>query len=285
MEEQVLELLRATQLSAAQPRMAAELQLKTLQGDDRLPLACAAIGAHADLPVADRLAALLALKHLVNVGWSPALQDFAGKNLVSDQTKVEVRRVLLGIIYQQGGDTKVVAATAAVVAAIASADFPEEWSSLLDSLLEQVPRGADEQTQAILVVLAELVDGGLDEDAFYRYAQRIFDCLHGIVVDGSKRLMVRAHAVNVFRSSLDFVDNLKLKETSETRAFAQGVCTTWSSFFLDALREALPAFPSPEEEESSSNPEVAVTWRGVVALKIQVVLVKTTRQIGPNACR
>ena len=275
MEDQVLELLRATQLSAAQPRMAAELQLKQLHGSEPFPVALVTIGAHADIPVADRLAALVTLRHFVNTAWSPALEDFAGKVLVGDEAKAGIRRTLLSITYgvQGGSDSKVVASTAAVVAAIAGSDFPEEWPDLLDSILNQIPQSTDDQTQAILVVLGELVDGGLDEDAFYRYAQRIFDCLRGIVVDGGKRLMVRAHAVNIFRSGLDFLENLKLKEDSGIRAFADGIRQTWFQFFLEVVREALPAFPTPEQEEALSNPEIAVNWRGVVALKIQVVLV------------
>ena len=222
----------------------------------------------------------MALKNFVNTAWSPALDDFAGKVLVNDEAKSGIRRTLLSIIYgvQSVSETKVVSSTAAVVAAIASSDFPEEWPDLLDSLLNQIPQSNDDQTQSILVVLGELVEGGLDEDAFYRYAQRIFGCLHEIAVNSSKRLMVRAHAVNIFRTGLDFLENLKDKEESGTRSFADGICNAWSPFFIEAVQETLPPFPSQSEEEGSSNPEIAVSWRGVVALKIQVILVSNNQR-------
>ena len=276
----MLELLRATQLSAAEPRMAAELQLKQLHENESFSVAMVTIGAHTDIPTADRLAALVTLKNFVNTAWSPALEDFAGKVLVNDQAKSGIRRTLLSIIYgvQSVQETKVVSSTAAVVAAIASSDFPEEWPDLLDSLLNQLPQSNDDQTQSILVVLGELVEGGLDEDAFYRYAERLFGCLHEVAVNSSKRLMVRAHAVNIFRTGLDFLENLKDKEESGIRSFADSICHAWSHFFIEVVREALPAFPSQSQEEDSSNPDIAVTWRGIVALKIQVILVsRTTR--------
>ena len=272
----MLKLLRATQLSAAQPRMAAELQLKQLHGNEQFPNALVSIGAHAEIPVGDRLAALVALKHLVNTSWSPALEDFAGEVLIRTEAKPSIRQTLLRIAFgAQGGDaTKVVASTAAVIAVVASSDFPEEWPDLLDSLLGQVPQSSDDQAQAILVVLSELVDGGLDESAFYRYALPIMDALRELAVNGARRLMVRAHAVHVFRCGLDFLENLKDKEESGIRKFAEDICHAWSPFFLDALREALPAFPSPNQEEEPSNPDIAVAWRGIIALKIQVVMVR-----------
>ena len=274
MEEQVLDLLRATQLSNATPRVAAELQLKQLQGNDHFPVALVTIGTHTDIPVLDRQAALVNLKRFVNTAWSPAQEDFAGKVQVSDDTKVGIRRTLLGTIFgvQAGVDSKIIAATAAVVAAVANSDFPEEWPDLLDSILDQLPQSTDDQAQAILIVLGELVDGGLDADAFYRYAQRLFDSLHGTVVNSNMKLLVRAQAVNIFKTGLDFLENLKSKEDSGIRGFAEGICKTWSQFLLEVVREVLPSLPSPEQEEDPSNPEIAVTWRGVVSLKTQVVL-------------
>jgi importin-9 len=272
MEQQVLDLLRATQSSAAQPRTTAELELKKLYGNSAFPVALVTIGAHKEIQVSDRVAALFSLKKFVNLAWSSSLDEFAGRVLITDQAKVEVRNRLLSIVFDAEVDSRVTSAAANVIAIVAKSDFPEEWPGLLESLLGQISQGSDDQTQAILVVLGELIVGGLDEDQFYHYASALVNALQSIAVDGRRKLMVRAHAVNIFRSCFDFVENLKDKDEANIRVFAKGVCDSWTPFFLSVVKESMPTFPSADDEEHSSS-EIATAWRGVVALKIQVALV------------
>ena len=274
MEQQVLELLRASQLSAAQPRTAAEEELKKLYSNEVFPAALVTIGLHKDVSVNDRLAALLSLKNFVNLAWSPSLEDYGGRTLVRDETKEQVRNSLLSIVYDGLVDSKITSSTANIISIIAKSDFPEEWPGLLESLLNQISHGNDDQIQAILVVLGELVLGGLDEDQFYQYASVLVNALHGIAIDGNRKLMVRAHAVNIFRSCFDFVENLKDKDEENIKKFAKGVCDTWAPFFLSVVKEPMPQLPTAEEEDDNQS-EVASHWRGVVALKIQVVLVRS----------
>ena len=269
----MLDLLQASQLSAAQPRIAAEGQLKRLYGQDTFPTALVNIGTHSDIAINDRLAALLSLKGFVNVAWSPSLEDYAGSTLIRDQTKDQVRSQLLSIVFDSRVDSKITSTTANIISNIAKADFPEDWPTLLDTLLNHIRQGNDDQVQAILVVLAELISGGFDETQFYQYAGELVGVLHDVAIASSRRLMVRAHAVNVFKSCFDFVENLKDKDEDGIKTFTQSVCDSWTPFFRDVAKEPMPPLP-PKGEEESSISTVASTWRGVVALKIQVVLVR-----------
>jgi hypothetical protein len=272
MEQQILELLQATQLGAAQPRLAAEVQLKQLYNNEGYSSALVTIATHRDVAVKDRLAALISLKSFVNSAWSPSLEDFAGEILVSDPVKNTIREQLLSIVYDGEADSKITSNTAAVVAVIAKSDFPEQWPGLLDSLLHKALASTDDQIQAILVVLSELIQTSLDEDQFYHYATGLINCLHQVSTDGARKLLVRAHAVSIFRSSFDFVENLKDKDEESIRTFAKTVCDAWAPFFMDVVKEPMPEFPSKEEEENSVSGNIATQWRGVVALKIQVIL-------------
>ena len=268
----MLELLKASQLSADQPRTAAEAQLKELYASQTYPTALVTIGAHRDISVNDRLAALLSLKNFVNVAWSPSLEDYEGHVLVSNEAKDSIRARLLSIVFDDNVDSKITSSTAAAVSRIAKVDFPEEWPSLLESLLGQIPQSNDSQIHAILVVLGELISDGFDEEQFYRYTHALVDCLRGIATDGRRKLVVRAHAVNIFRSCLDFVENIKDRDEMEVVSFAKGVCGAWSTFFLDVIKEPMPDLPPAEEEAFSSGQGITTAWRGVVALKIQVTL-------------
>jgi importin-9 len=273
MEPQVLELLRASQSPAAGPRMAAELQLKELYTNEYFPGALVTIGAHKDIATPDRLAALINLKNFVNVAWSASLDDYAGQVLVSDPNKTAIREKLLAIVAQGQDDSKILAQTAAVVSKIAKADFPEEWPGLLDQLLGFAASGTDDQIHGILVVLGEVIEDALDEDQFYRCANGLVAFLHSISTDARKRLMVRAHAIRVFALCFDFVENLKDRDEDSVRGFAKNIVDSWSSFFLNAVKEPMPGFPSLTQYREAEEGEVTRNWRGVVALKVQVIQV------------
>lgn len=270
MEEQVLNLLKATQLAAPDPRKSAELQLKKLNGNPGFPTALVAIASHKNIEVNDRIAALLVLKRFVNLGWSSSLDGYEGTVQISDGSKEQVRHQLLSIALDANTDSRITSNAANVIAIIAKSDFPEEWSGLLETLLSQITQG-DNQVQAILVVLGELIDAGLDEDQFYQYGTTLVNSLQSVAVDGRRKLMVRAHAVRIFRTCFDFVENLKDKDEANIKQFARIVTENWTPFFLSVIKESMPQFPTQEEEDSSTS-EVATRWRGIVALKIQVVL-------------
>ena len=272
LEDQVLEVLRATLSSTAQTRIDAELRLKQLQHEDGYAAALVAIGAHHDVAVDDRLAALVNLKNFANTAWSPSLEDFAGHVLVPDAAKEGIRSQLLTIIFSENVNSKITAATASAVSKIAKADFPEEWPVLLDTLIEHFPRSNDDQVQGILVVLDELLSDGLDEDQFYRYANVIINSLREIAMNADRSLLVRANSTHVFRSCFDFVENLKDKEGDEIKSFTQSICDAWAPFFLHVLQEPMPQYPTAEEETNSTS-EVTKNWRGATMIKIQVVLV------------
>ena len=270
LEEQVLEILRATQASVSHTRVEAELRLKQVQQDTGYASALVTIGAHADVPPNDRLSALVALRHFVGTVWSPSLDDFDGRVLVPDEEKESIRSNLLAIVFSSHADSKVVNATAGAISKIAKADFPEEWPELVETLLQRVSRSSDDQVQGILVVLGELLSDGLDEDQFYRYSEALVSSLQHVATDASRSLLVRAHAVNIFKECFDFVENLKDKEEEGIRNFTQGVCDAWAPFFLQVLQEPMPKYPTDAEDDSS---QTAANWRGATLLKTQTLLV------------
>jgi hypothetical protein len=286
LEDQVLELLRGTQSNVGQTRMDAELRLKQLQYQDGYAGALVAIGAHSDIATNDRLAALLGLRNFANTAWSASLEDFAGRVLVPDAVKEPIRLQLLTIVFDGHLDSKITAATASVVSKIAKSDFPEEWPGLLDTLIEHIPRGSDDQVHGILVVLYELLSDGIDEDQFYRYANPVINSLRDIAVNSDRSLLVRAHSIQIFQTCFDFVENLKDKEEDEIKSFTKGVCDVWAPFFLQVLQEPMPQYPTAEEEAKNDS-EVSRNWRGATLIKTQVVLVSDTAPFArsSNHCR
>ena len=270
MEEQVLGLVAASQSTNQGTRQAAELQLKGLYTNESFPTALVTIGAHNEITTADRVAALIMLKLFIGKCWSPLLDEYEGKVLVNYDLKNDIRNRLLAIAFDGSADNKVINQTAAVITKIAKADFPEAWPTLLDSLLAQQPQSNDAQTEGILIVLGELVQGGLDEEQFYQYASVLLKYLHEVAVDTSKKLFVRAQAVYVFRACFDFIDALKEKEEYDIKGFTVALCEAWTPFFMDVMTAELPTTPTAIEENDPSSEAVA-TSRGMIALKVQIL--------------
>jgi len=270
MEQQVLELVAASQSSNQGTRQAAELQLKGLYTNESFPTALVTIGAHNEVTTTDRVAALIMLKLFIGKCWSPLLDEYEGKVLVNYDLKDDIRNRLLSIAFDASADNKVINQTATVITKVAKADFPEAWPTLLDSLLGKQTQSNDAQTEGILIVLGELVQGGLDEEQFYQYASVLLKYLHEVAVDTSKKLFVRAQAVYVFRACFDFVENLKEKEEYDMRSFTVALCEAWTPFLMDVIKAELPTTLTSKEEHDTTSEAVANS-RGMIALKVQVL--------------
>jgi len=155
------------------------------------------------------------------------------------------------------------------VSKIASADFPEQWPTLLPTLLQIIPTASDAQLHGALKVLADLVDDSLNEDQFFAVARDIMGTVYNIAIDDNRKMTLRALAVSVFRGCFDIMDMVKDEHGSEVKAFADEVLQTWSPFFLQVMKLQFPLRQeSTSQDGLDREPE---TWRGIVALKLQVV--------------
>ena len=276
MEQQVLELLAATLVASAAIRTEAERHLEQLYTNETFPISLISIASHKSVTLDHRQAALLILKQLVLKKWSPSLEEFEAPEILSDATKEQIRQSLLSIATASDEERKIVAAASYVVSKIASADFPEQWPSLLPTLLNLVPQANATQLHGTLLVLGSLVEDGFDEEQFSGSAIDLVRCIYAVAVDGDKRLTTRALAVSIFRACLDTMELVYQTNKASVTQFMQELSDVWSPFFMDILKMPLPHMPT-EEEESEKGPADS-SWRGVIALKTQVVKVRRSLQ-------
>ena len=264
----MLDLLASTLDSSGPIRNEAERQLNALYSNDAFPISLISIASHKSVPLNHRQAALLYLKRLVLKIWSPSLDEYEGPETLTEPVKEQIRQSLLAIATGQGEERKVVAAASYVVGKIASADFPEQWPSLLSTLLNLVSQADSSQLYGILVVLNNLVEDGFDEEQFSASAAQLVNCLYNVAVDGQNKLTTRALAVSVFRACFDTMELVYQTNPEAVQQFMQQSSDAWTPFFLDVVKLALPQMPG-EEETGETRSE----WQGVIALKTQVVKV------------
>lgn len=273
MDQRIVDLLAATLESNAAIRTDAENQLEQLYSDEAFPLSLISVASHQSIPINVRQASLLSLKKLVLKTWSPSLEEFQGPMVIGDVTKDHLRQAILSIATSGDPERKIVAAASYVVSKIASADFPEAWPSLLPTLLQLVSQSDEAQLHGALVVLGNLVEDGFDEDQFLNSAVDLVKCIYDVATDGRKRLAARALAVSIFRACFDTLQLVYQTNKTSVKQFMQESSDAWLPFFIDVLKMPLPYMPSEEEEVQGG--DVVIHWRGVIALKTQVIKVNT----------
>ncbi|WEW57420.1 hypothetical protein PRK78_002887 [Emydomyces testavorans] len=270
MEQQLLQLLSDTQSPVHATRKSAEGQLLNLYANEHFPLSLASIASYNSVPVPLRQSALLILRTFIVSAWSSQLDEFKGQVLVNDANKAQLRRVLLELAISPEEDHRKVKASASyVVSKIASADFPDDWPDLLPTLLQTIPSSNDTQLHGALRVLSDLVETGFSEEQFFKVARELVSTLFDVATNGSRKPILRALAVSVFRACFDTLEMVLEQYKEAVKSFMDEALSGWSPFFIAILKEPLPATPSEEEEASESpGPE---QWRGLIALKLQVV--------------
>lgn len=268
MEQQVLDLLVSTLDPSGPIRTEAEHHLDSLYTNDAFPLSLVSIASHKSVPINHRQAALLTLKKLVLKLWSPSLDEYEGPGTVADTVKEQVRQGTLAIATAPDEERKIVAAASYVVSKIAGADFPEQWPTLLPTLLALVPQADATQLYGVLVVLSNLVEDGFDEEQFSGSAAELVQCLYNVAIDGQKKLMTRALAVSIYRACFDTMELVFQTNPEAVQQFMQQSSEAWTPLFLEVIKMPLPEVPSADETNG-----VRSEWQGVIALKTQVVKV------------
>lgn len=275
MDQQVVDLLAATLQPAATIRTNAEKHLVQLYSNEAFPLSLISIASHKPVPNDIRQAALLALKKVVLKTWSPSLEEFEGPVAIGDATKEQLRQAVLSLATSGDPESKIVGAASVVVSRIASADFPEAWPSLLPTLLQLVPQTDEAQLHGALVVLGNLVEDGFNEEQFSESAIALIKCIYDVAINGTKKLAARALAVSIYRACFDTMGLVYQTNKASVKQLMQHCSDAWLPFFIDVLKLPLPYLPSAEED-NQGGPAVS-DWRGVIALKTQVVKVRIGR--------
>jgi hypothetical protein len=276
MEQELLSLLADTQSSTTSTRQAAELRLKSLYSNEAFPISLTAIASHESVPVNLRQSALSVLRTFIGAGWSSMLDDFKGHVLVNDANKAQIRLALLELATTtETPERKVKASASYAVSKIASADFPDDWPELLPSLLQIIndPTTSDSALHGALKVLLDLVDTGLSEDQFFNVARDLVSALFAVATSETRRPMMRALSVAVFRSCFDTFEMVLEQHKVAIKQFVDELLGGWSPFFVATLKAPLPQAPSHEDAHKEG--EIASQWRGTIGLKIQVVKVRS----------
>ncbi|ATZ56066.1 Bckap114 [Botrytis cinerea B05.10] len=266
-EAQLLQILADTQSSADGPRRQAEIYLKSAQAEPAFPSMLASIASHSTVPSELRQAALLNLKNFTSKNWTGHDDNGNPTIQIAEGTKAEIRARMLKIATDDVDSRKIKSAASMVVSKIANVDYPDQWPDLLPTILHIIQTGSDLQLHGSLKVLADVVEESLSEDQFFSVARDIVSTVYGVAINEARLGKLRALAVSVFRGTFDIMEMVKDEHGLEVKAFAEEVLKNWTPFLVAIMKQPLP--PSPKESEEDG--PVDQQWRGIIALKLQVV--------------
>lgn len=142
-------------------------------------------------------------------------------------------------------------------------DFPDDWPTLLPTVLSVMPNGTDVQLHGALRILQDLVEESLSEEQFFTMARDIIRAVYDVALNENRKQTHRGLAVLVFRGCFDLMDIVKEDHKQEVKAFADEVLKGWLPFLEQVIKAPLPD-NGPNLE---SQPE---SWNGPIALKLQV---------------
>ncbi|KAL7629002.1 hypothetical protein AAE478_000520 [Parahypoxylon ruwenzoriense] len=263
MEDQLVQVLANTQLAAEGPRKQAELDLRHASTNPAYPLSLANIARHASISLDIRQVALSALRLFIERNWSGEHDD--GPTIpIDDSIKDQIRPMVLDLALNSADDKKIKTASSYAVGKIANVDFPEQWPSLLPTLLDIIPNGNENQLHGALIVLRDLVDESLSDDQFFSMARDIVKVVYDAAINDNRKPALRALAVSVFRGCFDLMDTVKEEHPTEVHAFAEEAMKGWFPFFHQTMKLRLP----DRDPQSAFQPD---SWNGIIALKMQVV--------------
>ncbi|EPS40195.1 hypothetical protein H072_5978 [Dactylellina haptotyla CBS 200.50] len=256
MEQKVHYLLTALQSAEEGPRRAAEGELFQLYSDDSFPIALANIAAATDLDFTGRQASIVYLRTFIDECWSPPYDKYAGPP-IKEEVKVQLRNLLLQLLSDK--ERKIRAAAAFAVSRIASYDFPEDWPSLLQDILNAIPTATDEQLHGLLKVLTDLVEDGFSEDQFFPVAHQLVEVLYHVATSEARPSTIRSLAVQAVRSCIELLEMVKDGHPGPVEQFAIKVVDVWMAFFIQVLEKPYLQLADGTSEE----------YNGLVTLKLQ----------------
>ncbi|KAJ6263790.1 hypothetical protein Dda_2362 [Drechslerella dactyloides] len=254
--EKVLYLLTALQSSDEGPRRTAERELFQLYSEDGFPIALINVAASTDFEFTGRQAAIVYLRTFIDECWQPPYDKYAGPP-IKDEVKQQVRSSLLQLLSDK--ERKIRAAAAYAVSRIASYDFPEEWPSLLQDLLEAIPAATDEQLHGLLKVLTDLVEDGFSEEQFFAVAHQLVEVLFHVATSEARPSNIRGLAVQTVRSCIELLEMVKEDHPGPVEQFATKVVDVWMTFFAQVLEKPILQLSGISDEE----------YHGMVTLKLQ----------------
>lgn len=160
------QLISGAQSSDDRVRRAAETQLLELCDQDasQVFLSMVAVALNAQESLSSRQFALVALRKLITMYWSPGFESYRSCSNLEETAKDTTRESLLELCLSAEQPTKLRNAASYCVVQISAVDFPDQWPQLLARVYDAI---LSRHSLAAISLLNEIYDDVMTEDMFF----------------------------------------------------------------------------------------------------------------------
>jgi hypothetical protein len=162
------------------------------------------------LPI--RQSALLYLKRLVPLYWSPAFDKYVGPNTINQNIKKLLRESLLTLISDS--DSKIRSSSAYAIVQIAAVDYPDEWPDLLNYLYNSTINQNSSKYEIIgsLSVLQEIFDDVVTDSQLFEggVAVQILKTCETLLHTSSYSLDIKVETLRLVKILCQSFENVDL---------------------------------------------------------------------------
>lgn len=172
---------------------------------------------HETLPC--RQFALLTLRKLVTMYWTPGFESFRGTSTVKLEARSMVRDVLLQLCLDENQYSKIKSSASYAVVQVSAVDFPDQWPELLDIVYNAIVKN---HSLAAMKLLNEIYDDVISEEMFFEEGigfetlKIIFHVMHSndAHLDAKLATLDLLHCCILQMSTVDANSTAKRKELS-----------------------------------------------------------------------
>ncbi|KAJ2318097.1 hypothetical protein IWW52_002754 [Coemansia sp. RSA 2704] len=235
MERQVFEALQGTLSADDATRRTSEQALDQLEQNTGFALAAVNVALAEEAGPAVRQAAVVQLRGYVGRHWSIGSTKYVPGPIPDQQAKAQVREKVFSLLVCS--DRRLRAVAAAVVAAMAQFDWPDEWPQLFSQLLDLL-RADNTQAQAALSVFSEWVNSDMSEQQLDQVGVLLPELRH-IFSSGGYGSSTRVLAMRVFSDCIDIIASMAVARREFVDAHIPPILGEWMDLILDVLRQPL----------------------------------------------
>ncbi|KAJ1812898.1 hypothetical protein LPJ56_005347, partial [Coemansia sp. RSA 2599] len=235
MEREAFEALQGSLSPETNLRMRSELKLKQLELDAGFSLAVSNVALAEDAGLAVRQAAVVQLRGYVGRHWSIASARYEPGPIPDQDTKGHVRERVFSLLSSNNG--KLRTAAAALIAAMARYDWPDEWPQLFPQLVELLRSGTQDQTHSAMRVFSEWVNSDMSEQHMEQIGTLLPELRRIFVSAGGYATSTRAMAVRVFSDCIEIISNMSAAQNTFVDAHAPPILKEWMEPILEIFKQ------------------------------------------------
>ncbi|EJS43854.1 kap114p [Saccharomyces arboricola H-6] len=145
--------------------------------------------------------ALLSLRKLITMYWSPGFESYRSTSNVEGNVKEFIREALLKLCLDDNENTRIINGASYCIVQISAVDFPDQWPQLLNVIYDGISR---HHSLNAMSLLNEIYDDVVSEEMFFEggIGFETVESIFKILVTETSSLVAKTAALKLFKACL-----------------------------------------------------------------------------------